>query len=88
MVIHFSPISMLASYELEVAGNSVIIDGIQHALSDLAALGEEEARPPFLVSATPDSVNLLLPYWSEPSEAVAFPQPIIDPPDGRVELPR
>lgn len=88
MILNFSTVSMLASYTLEVAGNSVIIDGIQHRPADLAALVEEDARPPFVVSATPDSVTLLLPYWGEPSEAVAFPQPIIDPPDGRVELPR
>lgn len=88
MNIYFSPISMLASYTLEVAGDSIILDGVQHSLADLANLGEEDARPPFVVSATPDSVTLILPYWGEPSEAVAFPQPIIEPPDGPVELPQ
>lgn len=88
MNIYFSPISMLASYTLEVAGDSVFIDGTQHPLAALAALGEEDPRPPFVVSATPESVTLLLPYWGQPSEAVAFPQPIIDAPDGVVELPQ
>ena len=87
MVIHFSPVSMLASYTLEVSGDSIIIDGVQHHLADLAALGEEEPRPPFVVSATEDSVTLLLPYWGEASNSVLYPEPLLNVPDGPVTLP-
>lgn len=88
MNIHFSPISKFGSYSLEVAGNNVIIDGVPHALADLAALVEEDQRPEFVVSATADSVTLLLPYWGNASDAVLFPQPLHDVPDGPVELPQ
>lgn len=88
MIIHFSPVSMYAHYSLEVAGNSIIISGVQYDLADLAALGEGDPRSPFVVSATADSVTLLLPYWGEPSAAVAFPQSLVDPADGFVELPQ
>ena len=88
MDIYFSPISMLASYALEVSGGSIVIDGIPHALETLTSLGEDDQKPPFVVSATEDSVTLLLPYWGQVSEAVLFPVPLIDVPDGPVELPR
>lgn len=87
MDIHFSPISMLVSYSLEVAGDSIIIDGVQHKLADLAALGDEAERPPFVVSATADSVTLLLPYWDEVSDSVLYPDPLMAVPDGPVALP-
>lgn len=88
MNIYFSPISMLDSYALEVSGESVIINGEPHQLAALAALDENEPLPPFVVSATDDSVTLLLPYWGPASEAVLFPQPLIDVADGPVELPQ
>ena len=88
MDIYFSPVSMLASYTLEVSGDSVIINGIPHSLADLAALGEEDQIPAFVVSATADSVTLLLPYWGQTNDAVLFPQPLINVPDGPVELPQ
>lgn len=88
MDIHFTPQSMLDSYSLTVAGGSIIIDGASHSLAALAALGEDDQRPPFVVSATQTSVTLLLPYWGRASDSVLFPQPLIDVPDGPVELPR
>ena len=88
MDIYFSPISMLASYALEVSGGSIVIDGIPHALETLTSLGEDDARPQFIVSATEDSVTLLLPYWGQVSEAVLFPDPVIGAQDGPVELPQ
>lgn len=87
MNIHFSPISMIAGYSLEVAGDSIIIDGVHHSLADLAAVGDGEAMPPFVVSATADSVTLLLPYWGAASEEILYPAPLIDVPDGQVEMP-
>lgn len=87
MDIYFSPISMFASYTLEVAGDSIIINGTAHALADLIALGEFEPRPQFIVSATEDSVTLLLPYWGEASDAVLHPEPMLNVPDGPVTLP-
>lgn len=87
MNIHFSPISMIAGYTMEVSGDSIIIDGVQHPLADLAALGDEDERPPFVVSATADSVTLLLPYWGSASEAVLYPAPLVGVVDGPVEMP-
>ena len=88
MDIYFSPISMLASYTLEVSGGSIVIDGLPNALATLTSLGEDDQKPPFVVSATEDSVTLLLPYWGQASDAVLFPEPLINVPDGTVELPQ
>lgn len=88
MNIHFSPISMLANLVLEVSGTDILVNGERHALRDLAAIPEDRPKPDFIVSATDDSVTVLLPYWGEPSEAVAFPAPVIGAPDGPVELPQ
>lgn len=88
MNIYFSPISMFAELSLEVSGGDLIVNGVHHSVAALAAIPDDQAKPEFIVSATPDSVTVLLPYWGEPSEAVAFPQPVIDAPDGAVELPQ
>lgn len=32
-------------------------------------------------------LTLILPHGSAPSNAVAFPQPIVDPPDGMIAMP-
>lgn len=88
MNIHFSPVSMLADLALEVSGTDILVNGERHALRDLAAILPDQPKPAFIVSATADSVTVLLPYWGESSEAVAFPAPIIDAPDGHVGLPQ
>jgi hypothetical protein len=87
MNLYFTPTSMFASYSLAVAGDSIVIDGQPHALSALAALGDHDPRPPFVVSATESSVTLMLPYWGEASDAVLYPEPLLDVPDGPVQLP-
>lgn len=79
---------MLGAISLEVSGVDIIVNGERHALADLAAVQDDQPKPDFVVSATEDSVTVLLPYWGEPSEAVAFPQPMIGVPDGPVELPQ
>lgn len=88
MNIHFSPISMMAEISLEVSGDSLVVNGVAHALADLVSVSGDSALPEFIVAATDDSVTVLLPYWGEPSPAVAYPSPIIDVPDGPVELPQ
>lgn len=88
MNIYFSPISMLERYSLEALGDSIVINGQQHRLVDLAAIGGEEKKPKFVVAATLESVTLLLPYWGSPSDEVCHPLPMFDVPDGPVELPR
>lgn len=85
MRIQLSPISMFTAVEYAVEGDSIIINGTPHALTDLAVA---ETLPDFVVAAAEDSVTLLLPYWGEASEAVRFPESIIDPPDGPLELPQ
>lgn len=80
---------MFAAVEYSVSGDSIVVNGTTHALSTLIDLiANEQPLPEFVVSATEDSVTLLLPYWGEASEAVRFPEPIIDPPDGHINLPR
>lgn len=84
MNINFTPISMFDSYSLAVSGDNVIIDGQIYALPDLAAIvAAEQPLPKFVVTASADSVTMLLPYWGssaqEPVSIVAE--------DGPVELP-
>lgn len=84
MNINFTPINMFDSYSLAVAGDSVVIDGQAYALSELASNVEaEKVMPKFVVTASADSVTLLLPYWGssapEPTYIVAG--------DGPVEIP-
>lgn len=88
MNIHFSPVSMLAELSLEVAGDNLVVNGVIHALADLATISDDHVLPAFIVSATADSVTVLLPYWGQASEAVLFPEPLIDVQDGPVELPQ
>lgn len=88
MNIYFSPVSMFAAYSLEVVGGSIVLNGSEYLLAELASIAEGEPLPPFIVSATTESVTLLLPYWGQASDSVLFPQPIIDAQDGPVELPR
>ena len=51
------------------------------------------ANPPAVSSVTIVftaglGLTLVLPHGPNPSQAVAFPDPIIDPPDGEIQLPR
>ncbi|KRW62324.1 hypothetical protein AO726_02565 [Pseudomonas sp. TTU2014-080ASC] len=79
---------MLATLDASVSGDTITVNGITHSLLGLVELVENELLlPDFIVAATDDSVTLLLPYWGEASEAVRFPVPIIDPPDGPLALP-
>jgi hypothetical protein len=88
MKVYLSPISMQGSLSVEVAGNSITINGNTYSLPELVAMLEaEQPLPDPIVTATADSVTLLLPYWGEASDAVRFPEPIIDPPDGPLVLP-
>jgi hypothetical protein len=84
MNINFTPISMFDSYSLEVSGGSIVIDGQEYALIDLAAIvSAEQSLPKFVVTASADSVTLLLPYWVS-----SAPEPVsIVAEDGPVELP-
>lgn len=89
MNIYLSPISMFGTYLVAVSANALVVDGVPHQLADLAeeAAKDEPAMPEWIVTANADSVTLLLPYWGEPSEAVAYPAPIMDVSDGPVLLP-
>lgn len=84
MNINFTPISMFDSYSLAVSGDSIIIDGQAYALSELSSSIEaEQPMPKFVVTASADSVTLLLPYWG----GIA-PEPVSIVADGGpVELP-
>jgi hypothetical protein len=84
MNINFTPISMFDSYSLAVSGDSIIIDGQEYALPELASNVEaEQPMPKFVVTASADSVTLLLPYWGS-----SAPEPVsIVAVDGPVELP-
>ena len=92
MDIYMMPISMFVeSYTLEAAdnGSTVIINGTAHGIAALAAevVTDEPQLPQFVVGATADSVSLLLPYWGKVPPEVLYPAPLLNVPDGPVQLP-
>jgi hypothetical protein len=95
MIITLSPVSDFNAepLELEREGGDLIVNGVRHALADLAALEPDPdtdliAWPSRVLAASEDTITLLFPYRSfRPHPSVINPAPIIDPPDGPVALP-
>lgn len=61
-------------------------------LPDGATIAAENSPSPWItgpIERIDDTLHLtlLLPHGPNPSEAVAFPEPIIDPDDGPIDLP-
>ena len=77
-------------------GDVLTINGTEYHFADLpdgGTLPADAVDSEFVISSV-DRVNgeleltLLLPHGPNASEAARFPQPIIDPADGEVELPK
>ena len=77
-------------------GDVLTINGTEYDFTDLPDGGTlpADAVDSEYVIGSVDRVNgeleltLLLPHGANASEAARFPQPIIDPADGEVELPK
>lgn len=97
MIIHLSPQRRDDTLEVSRSGDILIINGEPLTfLSEIESgqsvdmnvyghpwLGDEAKRIDGVLHVT-----LLLPHGPNPSRRVAFPDPIIDPPDGPIALPR
>ena len=77
-------------------GDTLTINGTEYDFSQLpdgGTLPADAVDSEFVIGSV-DRVNgeleltLLLPHGANASEAARFPEPIIDPPDGEVELPK
>ena len=96
MKIKLSPQRRDEQLTLEKAGDTLTINGTAYDFSQLpdgGTLPAEAVDCEFVIGSV-DRVNgeleltLLLPHGADASEAARFPQPIIDPADGEVELPK
>ena len=96
MKIKLSPQRRDEQLTLEKAGDTLTINGTEYDFSQLPDGGTlpADAVDSEYVIGSVDRVNgeleltLLLPHGADASEAARFPQPIIDPADGEVELPK
>lgn len=76
-------------------GDTLTINGDAFDFSDLpdgATIAAENSPSPWITGPIERvdgklHLTLLLPHGPNPSEAVVFPAPIIDPPDGPIDLP-
>jgi len=96
MKLILSPIA--SDYTLTVVkqGDTLTINGTEYDFADLpdgGTLPADAVDCEFVIGSV-DRVDgeleltLLLPHGPNASEAARFPQPIIDPADGEVELPK
>jgi len=97
MIITLSPqICTLRVPGIERDGDALIIDGTRFDFSQLeegAALSRETMASPYFageVRRQDDQVHvsILFPIDELASDEMRFPVPFVDPPDGRLELPR
>jgi hypothetical protein len=95
MKINLSPQRCDGALEVVKSGDLLIINGVSF---DFSALPEGATVPageipcdwivgPVERVAGSLHLTLILPHGPNPSQPVAFPEPIIDPPDGAVPLP-
>jgi hypothetical protein len=96
MKINLSPQRREETLTVIKQGDVLTINGIDYdfsQLSDGGTLPADAVDSEFVIGSV-DRVNgeleltLLLPHSADASEAARFPQPIIDPADGEVELPK
>ncbi len=95
MIIDLSPQRRDDVLEVTKAGDALTIDGVAFdfsALPDGATIPAGEVPCEWLVGpveriAGELHLTLILPHGPNPSQAVAFPAPLIDPPDGVIALP-
>ncbi|MDW9839212.1 hypothetical protein GOB05_04305 [Sinorhizobium meliloti] len=95
MIINLSPQRRDDLLEVTKAGDALTINGVAFdfsALPDGATMPAGEVPCEWLVGpvervASELHLTLILPHGPNASQAVAFPAPIIDPPDGVIALP-
>ncbi|RVN79743.1 hypothetical protein [Sinorhizobium meliloti] len=95
MIIDLSPQRRDDLLEITKAGDALTINGVAFdfsALPDGATIPAGEVPCEWLVGpvervAGELQLTLILPHGPGPSQAVAFPSQIIDPPDGVIALP-
>ena len=97
MIITLSPqICTLRVPGIERDGDALIIDGTRFDFSQLeegAALSRETMASPYFAGGVRRQdgrvlVPILFPIDELASDEMRFPVPFVDPPDGRLELPR
>jgi hypothetical protein len=95
MKIIFSPQRRDEALTLHKTGDVLTINGEAY---DFSALPDGATLPRAAIACTfiagdVERINgilhipLILPHGPNPSQAAAFPDPLIDPPDGELELP-
>lgn len=95
MKISLSPQRRDDALEVVKAGDTLTINGAPFdfsALPDGATISAREIPCEWLVGAVERiagelHLTLILPHGANPSQSVAYPAPIIDPPDGVIALP-
>jgi len=96
MKINLSPQRRDDQLTLEKAGDTLTINGTEYDFTNLpdgGTLPADAVDSEFVIGSV-DRVNgeleftLLLPHSANASEAARFPEPILDPADGEVELPK
>jgi len=96
MKINLSPIRRDDSLEVTKSGDVLTINGVDYDFSQLpegATLPRDAVDCEWLASDVERIdgelvLTLLLPHGPNASEAVRFPQPLLNVPDGLVELPQ
>jgi hypothetical protein len=96
MKINLSPQRRDDTLTVSKQGDTLTINGTPYDFSDLAEgdlLPKGAVDSPWVVSDITRTggsleLTLLLPHGKDASEAARFPQPLIDPPDGALELPQ
>lgn len=96
MHITLSPVRMDATLTASRAGDVLILNGVEFdftQLPDGATLPAEAIDSEWIVGPVERiggelHLTLLLPHGPNASQAARFPNPIIDPPDGPLELPQ
>lgn len=96
MKITLSPVRMDRSLEIVKSGDALTVNG---QLFDFSPLREGQVLPRRaiqcdLIAGDVERVNgeliipFVLPHGPDPKDHVAFPEPLVDVPDGNVELPQ
>lgn len=99
MIIKLSPVFSTAAMDVQKEGDVLTINGEPYDFSglpdgatitawDAAKIPGEYFRGDVERIGGVLHLTLILPHGPSPSEAVAFPAPLIDPPDGPLDLPR
>ena len=95
MIIDLSPVRADVGLIAVVNGDTIEINGTSFDFSSLpdgATIPAGEVPCDWIIGSVDRAggsirITLLLPHGPNPSQEVAFPSPIIDPPDGALAIP-